>query len=221
MRVIIFFLYVALVTFAGYLDSEFSTRIIAIILLISSVYVFYTQKQEFKEKLTTKKFSLLILLALSSAFFFILLNYNATNSEYYNSLYTLNFVDTLLLCVIIPVIEEVVFRLYWLRYLNRVLSETKVILITSLGFSIIHFYSGVPLLFPFLYGILFAWLYLKFRNIYLCIVLHVLYNTIAVFIYTAIQNIEVTNQIKVIGLITAGVLMILSLRQLYIRSKTL
>jgi|SRR5690606_5829170 len=221
MRVIIFFLYVALVTFAGYLDSEFSTRIITIILLISSVYVFYTQKQEFKEKLIAKTFSLLILLALSSAFFFILLNYNATNSEYYNSLYTLNFVDTLLLCVIIPVIEEVVFRLYWLRYLNRVLSETKVILITSLGFSIIHFYSGVPLLFPFLYGILFAWLYLKFRNIYLCIVLHVLYNTIAVFIYTAIQNIEVTNQIKVIGLITAGVLMILSLRQLYIRSKTL
>lgn len=219
MKVLIFFFYVALVTLGAYLDHRFSTRIITMVLLISSVYFVYIKKQDFKKKLPVNKSLLLVLLALGFAVFIVLLTYNEEYNKYYDTFYNTSVADIFLTCLLIPIIEEIVFRLYWLKYLNDKMSDTKSIIITSLGFSIIHFYTGVPLLFPFLFGVFSSWLYLKFKNIYLCIIFHILYNAGALLIYTAMQNIEFTSQLRGVGLIAGGIILILCLRQLYISPK--
>src|SRR5690606_16729457 len=218
----IFFLYVALVTFAGYLDSEFSTKIITIILLISSVYFLYIRKDELKITLyVNKDFTLVTSLALASALLGILLTHKEEYTEYYGTLYNMNPTNMLLMCIVYPVAEEIVFRLYWLKYLSHKLSNTKSIVIVSLGFSIYHLFSGIPLLYAFLYSIIISWLYLRFKKLYLCFLFHIVYNTSVLLIYTAIQNIEFTSQIRGIGLLAAATIIVLSLRQLYLTPKAL
>jgi|SRR5690554_1429155 len=222
MRVVIFFLYVALVTFAGYLDSEFSTQLMSIFFLISSAYFLYIRKDELKFKVQINKpFTWVILLAVTSALMGILLTHKEEFTNYYSTFNNMNLSHILLVCLVYPLVEEIVFRLYWLKDLSNKLSNVKSIVIVSFGFSIYHLFSGIPLLYAFLYSVIISWLYLKFNKLYLCIIFHVLYNTSVVLIYTTIQNIEFTNQIRIVGLILAATIIVLSLKQLYVNPKSL
>lgn len=220
MKVLIFFLYVALVTLGAYLDYEFSTQILPIVLLISSVYFVYIRKKEVKEKLPIdRRLISVALLALISALLSILFTHKEEYIEYYSTLYNMSLLNILLMCLVYPIVEEIVFRLYWLKYLNDKMSNTKSIIIVSLGFSLYHLFSGMPLLYAFLNSILISWLYLRFKNLYLCFVFHILYNAGALLIYTVMQNIEFTSQLRGVGLIAGGIILILCLRQLYISPK--
>lgn len=222
MRVILFFLYVALVLFAGYLDHyDFTKMLMLLFLAISAVFILFYRRQEFREKLPINKILTIALLALITSIFVVSLTYNVNYSKYYTTFYKISFIEILLVCIVVPTLEEIVYRLFWLKYLNNRFSNTKSILITSLGFSLLHYYTGMGLIYPFIYGILLSWLYLKFRNIYACIILHVLYNSITILIYTAIYDVEITNLHRGIGIFVTGIVLFLLIRQLYVSPNTI
>lgn len=81
---------------------------------------------------------------------------------------------------IMPVLEELFYRKITINFLIKKYSNTKTILLSSLLFTIAHILAThVSLLTVFLSGILFAWIYLKTKNILLLIGLHIINNILA------------------------------------------
>src|SRR5690606_2992943 len=104
----------------------------------------------------------------------------------YSTFYNLDLKSIFIVCLLYPILEELVFRSYWLKYLNEKMSITKSLIISAVGFSLSHFYSDIALIYPFISGLFLGWLYFKFKNIYLCIIFHIIYNTLIILINTMI-----------------------------------
>ncbi len=219
MRILLFFLYVALSILGAYLDGQLFFGIHLIFILIFITYfVFYTKTSIEKEAITTSLVFFIILFSVSSALFFALLNHKTEFIGSYNTFYNLNLLKVLIICFLYPILEELVFRSFWLKYLNEKMSLTKSLILSAVGFSLSHFYSDIALIYPFISGLFLGWLYLKFKNIYLCIIFHIVYNISIITINTMI---ETTNFViwKNYVMIVSFVTLILLFRILYIKQK--
>lgn len=79
------------------------------------------------------------------------------------------------LCLIAPVIEEMLFRGIFLRSFLHQYSARQAIFFSSALFGIAHLniYQGVP---AFLVGLMIGWIYLRVRSLWPCIIAHMAFN---------------------------------------------
>lgn len=87
----------------------------------------------------------------------------------------------LAIAIIGPVLEEVLFRGAITKALLQQYSPTKAILISALIFGIFHI-NPAQILPAFLFGLLFAWTYYKTASLIPCILMHILNNSLSVYI---------------------------------------
>lgn len=92
-------------------------------------------------------------------------------------------------CVIAPVIEEVLMRGFVLGGLKNTYGVTRALLISALFFALLHF-NMVQTLSAFVCGIILGLLYIKTNSILCCIIAHCGYNAIsyAAIIYPYISK---------------------------------
>ena len=95
----------------------------------------------------------------------------------------------------VGITEEVVFRGFFLNVLLKKMKMWYAILLTSLLFLLIHFpiwvYKGILLsnffsggfLLVFVLSIIFSWTFIKSRNIFVPIVLHMAWNLLVIFLF--------------------------------------
>jgi len=90
-----------------------------------------------------------------------------------------------LMCLILPILEEISFRL---EFKNNIKKEINFILLSSFLFSLAHIISITSLieiiyLIPyFILGVAFSIIYVKTDNIYMNILAHIIHNTLCVII---------------------------------------
>ncbi len=137
--------------------------------------------------------------------YFLCTTFIFTNSEIllFDDLSKFNIIKVLILY---PILEEVIFRKYLLLSLTKIKSELSSILILSLGFTAIHFMTNSSLLYVFLLSVFFSWVYLKTKNIYLTIFLHVLNNILS---FTNLINFLSKSKISLVLVIVILIVVIL------------
>lgn len=77
--------------------------------------------------------------------------------------------------------EELLFRGFAFSQLKRIFGEKKILLVVSSAvmFSLPHLYQGISgLVMTFLFGLTFGFIYLKFKNIWINIIVHGLIDTV-------------------------------------------
>jgi membrane protease YdiL (CAAX protease family) len=84
----------------------------------------------------------------------------------------------LMLVVLAPFFEEIVFRWYLFNKIAVKGSPLKATLLSSLIFGILHFENAVP---TSIVGIVLCVVYAKYKNLFPCIIIH-LFNNVLVFI---------------------------------------
>ncbi len=95
----------------------------------------------------------------------------------------------LAIAVIGPVLEELLFRGAITKALLQQYSPTKAILLSALLFGVFHI-NPAQILPAFLIGILFAWTYYKTASLIPCILMHILNNSLSVFLSTKYPEAE-------------------------------
>ena len=88
-----------------------------------------------------------------------------------------------------PVLEELLFRGAITKALLQQYSPTKAILLSALLFGVFHI-NPAQILPAFLIGILFAWTYYKTASLIPCILMHILNNSLSVFLSTKYPEAE-------------------------------
>lgn len=96
----------------------------------------------------------------------------------------------LAITIIGPILEEILFRGSITKALLQQYTPTKAILISALLFGVFHI-NPAQILPAFLIGILLAWTYYKTGSLIPCILMHILNNSLA--IYLSIQYPETEN----------------------------
>ncbi|MCI7069722.1 MAG: CPBP family intramembrane metalloprotease [Bacteroides pyogenes] len=87
----------------------------------------------------------------------------------------------LAIAIIGPTVEELVFRGAVLKALLKQYSPTKAILISSLLFAVFHL-NPAQMLPAFLLGALLAWTYYKTASLIPCILMHIVNNSLSVYL---------------------------------------
>lgn len=116
-------------------------------------------------------------------------------------------IGMLTIAVIGPVLEELLFRGAITKVLLQKYDPWKAILISAFLFGIFHI-NPVQVLPAFLLGILFAWIYYRTASLVPCILMHVLNNSLAVFINVKYPDVE--NVDKVVGVPVQLVIVVIS-----------
>ncbi|WP_240903973.1 CPBP family intramembrane glutamic endopeptidase [Bacillus sp. N1-1] len=94
------------------------------------------------------------------------------------------FIFAILFAIINASLEEVIWRGVMLSNLKRSVSTLYAVLITSVGFGLIHISIGIPVLLSIIFsfgGLFYAIVVLKTKSIYPSIVFHMLINLGMVF----------------------------------------
>jgi len=88
-----------------------------------------------------------------------------------------------ILCIAVlgPILEELLYRGAITKALLQKYAPTKAILISGLLFGIVHI-NPVQVVSAALIGILLAWLYWRTRSLVACILIHILNNSLSVFL---------------------------------------
>jgi hypothetical protein len=103
---------------------------------------------------------------------------------YLTDLLSGGFVAFVGVCLIAPLVEEILFRGIVLRGLLHHYSPGVAITLSACLFAIFHF-NLYQLLVAFVMGIFFGWIYLKSRSLWPCIFGHACYNGAAYFMFDA------------------------------------
>lgn len=98
-----------------------------------------------------------------------------------------------ILCISIfgPIIEELVFRGAITRVLLKKYNPTKAIIISALIFGIIHI-NPVQVITATLIGLLLGWIYYKTASLIPCILIHIVNNSLSVYLSRTYPDMEVT-----------------------------
>jgi membrane protease YdiL (CAAX protease family) len=180
-----FCLIIFVIALISYLDYSFNMNGFLLI-FTDLLLIFY-----FSDKSLSPKFSLNLNINLLYVLIFTFSFYTL-----YNSLTSIVFIKDNLLryedlsnyeitkaLILYPILEELVFRKYLLSKLTNSKTENKSIVFLSLGFTLTHFLTDSALLYVFLFSVFLSWIYLKTRNIYLCIASHILNNFLALICF--------------------------------------
>ena len=196
----LFFPVIFTLFFTNDINSKFYIILMFLSYILLCIYFYYVYKdilikdfKNFKKEYLKKiiKYFLIgfVLSTLSNIFinYFIMPN-GISNNELNNIEYLLKnkFFYSIMLCILIPFIEEIVFRLELKKkYKNKYLFT----IISSIIFALLHIVSSTKIIeliyiIPyFIIGYVFSLLYYKTNNIYSNIIAHMLHNTVIVIYY--------------------------------------
>lgn len=131
-----------------------------------------------------------------------------------------------IICIAVlgPVLEELLFRGAITDELLKKYSPAKAILFSGLIFGIFHL-NPVQVVSASLIGFFLAWLYYKTQSLIPCILIHVLNNSLSVFLSLKFPELEDDPHIydslpMIIGLVVSALLLFLSLKILNNYRKT-
>lgn len=113
----------------------------------------------------------------------------------------------LILLVIWVFIEEIFYRRIIAQKIFNEKGFSKALWISSLIFSIGHWFSDTGMLYAFIGGIILAYIYLKTKSIWLSIFAHMYFNLMTFFVTSVIirYESEINTKPKMIGMILIGV----------------
>jgi membrane protease YdiL (CAAX protease family) len=85
------------------------------------------------------------------------------------------------LVLLVPLVEEVIFRVYLFSLLEGIwekgsLSRFLILVFSSIVFSISHFENLAVSVFIFVIGLILGWIYLSSRNLFLIYIFHSVFN---------------------------------------------
>lgn len=189
--------------FTLFFTSDINSKNYMFFMLIShillTIYFIFKYKKEFKyytKTINKKNLLITIIYWIIGFILMMILNYiinyiiipnGISTNEALNRELLLNnkFIYSILLCLFIPILEEIVFRLELKKNLKN---KYLFIFISSLIFAIPHILSSTNLIeliyiFPyFILGLTFTTIYQKTNNILYNILAHILHNTLIVLI---------------------------------------
>lgn len=98
-----------------------------------------------------------------------------------------------ILCIAVlgPILEELLFRGAITRVLLEKYSPAKAVIISALIFGIFHI-NPAQVVSAFLIGLLLAWLYYKTASLIPCILVHILNNSLSVYLSLNYPEVETT-----------------------------
>ena len=90
----------------------------------------------------------------------------------------------IVLSAVVAIVEELAYRGYLLTRMTRLFkSKYAAVIVSTLAFAMGHFYQGLGgVILIFVYGLMFAGLFLYTRSLWPCIIAHFIHNVIAPFI---------------------------------------
>lgn len=125
-----------------------------------------------------------------------------------------------ILCIALlgPILEELLFRGAITKVLLKKYSPVKAILISGLIFGIFHI-NPAQIVGACLLGILFAWLYYRTGSLISCILIHILNNSLSVYLHLKYPDVDTTVQllgepVYIICMVVAVLLLLFALKKL-------
>lgn len=205
-RIIFLIFYTVLFFIIATYPSSFVFRIIDLFqVIVLSVFIYKYRNDTFllNTSISFLNFSLVLLSAVGFAF--LLTAIYARGDEFnfvMQQRYEYSVLGLVRIFVLSPILEELIYRKYWGKYLTEV-SNRKIgsVLLISFVFALTHFYSETPLIVPFVSSVFLFWIYYRSKNILLCILWHSVFN-ISSFYSPAFFSIENMQIIKIVSLVT-------------------
>lgn len=99
--------------------------------------------------------------------------------------YAFTWESALTIVLVIPFAEEVIFRAWLLEAWRHLMGSVPALLLTATIFSAVHPLGVIENAFFLLPGLIWGYLWLRYRSIALCTVAHSTYNAIALFLVSA------------------------------------
>jgi len=122
--------------------------------------------------------------------------------------------------IVTPIIEELAIRGIMLNRLLVISPTWLAVLISSIIFGLMHSGSPLGIMYAMIGGIWYALLYIRFRNLWLCIIAHMVFNfagsnfTMLTFIYSTASSFPVFSIVMpIIYMIGIGGLLLLTCPQ--------
>ena len=146
--------------------------------IIVAIYLYLRNKRKEKKVKVTDYFPVVYLgigMAVALNMLIFLFNLN-------NEMADLNIYLAILSSGIIgPILEEMLFRYVFLNRLSNFFTMRNAILLSSLVFALLHG-DIVTMIYAFIMGFIFAYVYVKYDNIKVSIMCHISANTIVIFL---------------------------------------
>ena len=146
--------------------------------IIVAIYLYLRNKRKEKKVKVTDYFPVVYLgigMAVALNMLIFLFNLN-------NEMADLNIYLAILSSGIIgPILEEMLFRYVFLNRLRNFFTTRNAILLSSLVFALLHG-NIVTMIYAFIMGFIFAYVYVKYDNIKVSIMCHIGANTIVIFL---------------------------------------
>ena len=146
--------------------------------IIVAIYLYLKNKRKEKKVKVANYFPIVYLgigMAVVLNMFIFLFNLN-------NEMADLNIYLAILSSGIIgPILEEMLFRYVFLNRLRNFFTTRNAILLSSLVFALLHG-NIITMIYAFIMGFIFAYVYVKYDNIKVSIMCHIGANTIVIFL---------------------------------------
>ena len=146
--------------------------------IIVAIYLYLKNKRKEKKVKVTDYFPVVYLgigMAVALNMLIFLFNLN-------NEMADLNIYLAILSSGIIgPILEEILFRYVFLNRLRNFFTTRNAILLSSLVFALLHG-DIITMIYAFIMGFIFAYVYVKYDNIKVSIMCHIGANTIVIFL---------------------------------------
>ena len=146
--------------------------------IIVAIYLYLRNKKKEKKVKVANYFPIVYLgigMAVALNMLIFLFNLN-------NEMADLNIYLAILSSGIIgPILEEILFRYVFLNRLRNFFTTRNAILLSSLVFALLHG-DIITMIYAFIMGFIFAYVYVKYDNIKVSIMCHISANTIVIFL---------------------------------------
>ncbi len=181
------FAFTSLLLILSYLSNKF--KIISclnfIFLIIFTIINFKYLISIFKHKnsIKNKFYWLLLYIALSSIFILIynllIIEITGIKFQKFNLVFS---ISNFLLILLVPVLEELIFRGYFINKFLEISNKSFTVLIISFCFSVAHFFTNTGLLFAFIFSVIISLFYIRTGSLLFAIFLHIYCNLFTLFI---------------------------------------
>lgn len=174
--------------FVVYVDFIFifNSKIVLFFLFFIS-FVLYRERFIVKNDFLFKKNNILIFFIGIITITVFIIGYNMLVNHFINDfnlkVYTKPLIYNLLIIFLISIFEELIFRGYFLKQLLISENKLKAIILTSLSFSICHFFTDSGLLYVFISSLIISIIYLFTKSVLIVIILHLYSNFVVLFLF--------------------------------------
>ena len=146
--------------------------------IIVAIYLYLRNKRKEKKVKVTDYFPVVYLgigmaVALNMLIFLFNLNGDTADLNIYLAILSSGIIG--------PILEEMLFRYVFLNRLRNFFTTRNAILLSSLVFALLHG-DIVTMIYAFIMGFIFAYVYVKYDNIKVSIMCHISANTIVIFL---------------------------------------